>query len=127
MKILNVRSNYDHSKEAINSLKGKVRVQLSIENVAGKTWLQKKNLVMNKLLKVFGDIPTGVSFAKRETRDLENNPDGLRIFVICDWIKRNRFHDNKGIFHMGSLIQAINRQIEGKTKKRLLRKIEKTL
>lgn len=114
------KSNYKYIKEVKKTFNGRMRKQLIILDVKGKTWETKKELVHKKLIKSFYGVPNGVSFHKRKTSDLKNNPDGLRLFVKCSWIKRNRFDDKNGVFHVGSLIQAINRQIEGKTKDNIL-------
>ena len=121
MKILNVKSNKDYCKEIVTTISGRIRRQLSVMDVSGKTWSEKRKDIHDFFIKVYGDIPNGVSFARRKTKDLKNNPDGLRIFVLCSWIKRNRFFDKDGIFHMGSVLQAINKQIEGKTNKKILK------
>jgi hypothetical protein len=120
MQIRNVKINNRFTKEVQETFNGRMRKKLVTLNVKGKSWEQKKNLIYDKLIKIYNDIPEGVSFHKRKTKDIKNNPDGLRVFVKCDWIKRNRFDDQKGIFNFGTLIQAINRQIAGRTKKNIL-------
>lgn len=101
---------------------GILRNQLIEYNVSGMTWTEKKELIEKEMKLVYGDIPKGVSFLKRETKKNEVNPDGLRLFVYCEWIKRNRFYDYKGILRVGRIFKAINKQIEGKTKKDILKK-----
>lgn len=120
MKITNVNSNQDYSKEVVKTVSGRIRKKLAVMDVSGKTWNDKRKDVKKVLMKVYKDIPDGINFARRKTKDLNNNPDGLRLFVLCSWINRNRFYDEKGIFNIGSLLQAINRQIDGKTKKNIL-------
>ena len=121
MKITNVKSNATYSKEVVRTITGKIRKQLVTMNVSDKTLQEKKKKVTKTLLKIYGAIPDGVSFSKRKTKD-SHNPDGYRLFVVCSWIKRNRFYDINGIFKIGSLVQAINRQIDGTTKKCILKK-----
>lgn len=113
------KANRELSKHTIRSKNGKLRRKLIILNVSGLSWTKKKNLIHKHLIKVFGQVPSGIVFDKRKTKDI-NNPDGLRLFVRCNWIKVNRFYDYKGEFKLGTLIEAINRQIENKTKNNIL-------
>ena len=123
MKITNVKPNHEKTKKFVKNFSGKVRKVFITLDVKGKTWEEKKKIVQDKLIKTYGDIPDGVVFSKRATKD-RNNPDGLRLFVLCSWIKRNRFHDNKGFFPFGSLCNAINKQVEGRTKNNILLTLE---
>ena len=117
----NIKANTDYCKEVKTTTKGKIRKVLSTIDVYGKTWNEKRKIIEEILIKSYGKIPDEISFYRIKTKDFENNIDGLRIFVVCDWIKRNRFYDNKGIFKIGSLLNAINKQIEGKTKENILK------
>lgn len=119
MKINNVKVNNDNHKEMVQTIGGRVRKKLKVFDVDNLTWENKKTLITEHLFETYGDIPDGITFSARKTKD-SHNPDGLRIFVRCSWIKRNRFYDNKGIFPIGTLINAINKQIEGKTKSNIL-------
>ena len=119
MIIKNVKSNYTYCKEVITTINGRIRKKLSVLDVSEKTLTEKREIITKRLLRVYGAIPDGVRFSKRKTKD-PFNPDGYRIFVMCDWIKRNRYYDEKGKFKIGSLIYAINKQIEGKTNKNIL-------
>jgi len=119
MTIRNVKSNYTYCKEVIKTMDGRIRKKLSVLDVSEKTLTEKREIITKRLLRVYGAIPDGVRFSKRKTKD-PFNPDGYRIFVMCDWIKRNRYYDEKGKFKIGSLIVAINKQIEGKTNKNIL-------
>lgn len=120
MQIKNVKANNDFTKHVVKTFNGRMRKKLVVLEVEGKTWEEKKELINKKLVRAYGKLPNGISFEKRKTNDKKNNPDGLRFFVKCFWIRRNRFHDYKGIFHLGTLIQAINRQIKGKTRNNIL-------
>jgi hypothetical protein len=100
---------------------GITRNQLIEHNVSGKLWNEKKELVEKEMKFLYGCIPTGISLLKRETKKTDINPDGLRIFVHCDWIKRNRFYDYKGVLKLGRIFKAINKQLEGKTKSNILK------
>jgi len=121
MIIDNVKANHIYCKEVIRTMSGRIRKKLRILDVSGKTLKEKKILIEQDLLKIYGNIPDGIRFSKRKTKD-KHNPDGFRLFVICEWIKRNRFYDVGGTFKIGSLMQAINNQIEGKTKINILKK-----
>ena len=113
-------SNLNYCKEITQTVRGKIRKQLKVIDVSGMTWIQKKNEIEEHLYIAYNKIPDGITFSKRKTKDIKNNPDGLRIFVLCNWIKRNRFYDDGGIFKIGSLMQAINKHIEGTTRKNIL-------
>lgn len=121
-KITNVKSNHNATHTISTTKTGKDRNQLTILDVDGMEWQEKKELVEKELKNIYEEIPDGISFIKRKTWPDENNPDGLRIFVHCCWIKRNRFHDNYGKFELGRLVKAINKQIDGETRKRILLK-----
>ena len=113
------KPNKELSKHTVETKNGRLRRVLKVLNVSGLSWTRKKNLIQKHLIDTFGTIPSGVVFDKRKTKDI-NNPDGLRVFVRCNWIKVNRFYDYKGEFKIGTLIEAINRQVENKTKKSIL-------
>lgn len=121
MIINNVKANYKKTKEISQNINGKIRKKLVTLNVKGMDWEEKEKIIKENLIKIYSTIPNGITISKRKTSDKDNNPDGLRIFVKCNWIKRNRFHDYKGTYPLGSLLQAINRQIEGKTKENILK------
>ena len=119
MKINNVNVNHDNHKEMIQTISGRIRKKLKVFDTDNLSWDDKKKMITEYLIDTYGEIPQGVSFSKRKTKD-KHNPDGLRIFVICDWIKRNRFYDENGVFKIGTLINAINKQIEGKTNPKIM-------
>lgn len=120
MEITNVKSNYTYCKEVVKTIDGRIRKKLIVMDVSGKTVAEKRKLISDKLLKAYGAIPDGITFSKRKTKD-KHNPDGYRIFVVCEWINRNRFYDDKGEFKIGTLMTAINKQIDGQTKKQILK------
>jgi hypothetical protein len=119
-KIKNVHSQPVMTHTLGETKTGKIRNKLTVLNFDGMLWKEKKNILEKELVNAFTAIPDGVSFIKRKTQKTKINPDGLRIFVHCKWIKRNRFYDYKGKFKLGTLIKSINKQIEGKTKKTIL-------
>jgi len=107
------------SKTTFN--KNKVlRKRLIVLDVSAMEYGAKKKLIETQLLKTFGEIPSGVSFDIRFTKKSKHNPDGKRIFIRCDWIKRNRFHDMDGKFHYGTLIKAIKKRLLGTIKPQIL-------
>lgn len=119
--INNVNAKYGHNKVVVKNINNKIRKKLITIDVKKLTWEEKKNIIQTKLIDVYGDIPNGISFIKIRSRDIINNIDGLRLLVKCDWIKRNRFFDYNGVFHFGTLINAINKEIEGTTKQTILK------
>jgi uncharacterized protein YfkK (UPF0435 family) len=106
-----LKSNPNYCKEITQTIRGKIRKKLKVINVSNMTWEQKKNEIKEHLYMAYGNIPDGLTFSKRKTKDIKNNPDGLRIFVLCNWIKRNRFYDDGGKFKLGAFIVNINEHI----------------
>ena len=121
-KIENVQAQPVCTHTLTESVRGKLRNKLTVLDVAGKTWKEKRDMIYELLIHDFGEIPEGVSFMRRKTnaKDKKNNPDGLRILVYCTWIKRNRFYDENGKFNYGTVVKAVNKQIIGFTKKHIL-------
>lgn len=119
-KIKNVDSQPTMTHTLGESKNGTLRNKLTVLNVAGKVWKEKRDLVQEKLEVAFERMPEGVAFCKRKTPKNKWNPDGLRLLVHCAWIRRNRFYDEDGMFKLGTLIKAINKQIEGETKYHIL-------
>jgi len=120
-KVTNVKVQPDALHEVVD-VPGttKMRKKLIKFDVSGMTFAEKKELITNEMIKVFGEFPNDVTIMKRSTRKTDVNPDGLRILVHCKWIKRNRFYDYNGLFSFGRLVKAINKQIEGKTRRSIL-------
>ena len=115
-KVKNVSVQPDALHEIVDVAENKLRKKLIQLKTAGLTFQEKKELVLKELIKTYGEVPNGISIVKRITKKTDVNPDGLRILVNCDWIKRNRFNDYHGIFRFGRLVKAINKEIEGKTR-----------
>ena len=88
---------------------GQVRRKLCIVDVNGKSFEEKKEILGSRLKDTYGTIPKGVSFKKMQTRKSIQNPDGIRVLVYCNWIKRNRFYDENGKFKFGRIVKAINK------------------
>ena len=120
MEIKNVNTQPVMAHTLTEDKNGKLRNQLTILDVSGKTWKEKRDMIHEQLVYVYEDVPEGISFLKRKTPVNEWNPDGLRILVHCSWIERNRFYDEFGQFKLGTVIKAVNRQVEGKTKDHIL-------
>ena len=122
-KITNVEAQPVMTHTLGTDYQGKMRNKLTVLDVAGMPWKEKRDWIHKELVTAFGEIPDGVMVVKRKTKPDKWNPDGLRIMVHCAWLKRQRFDDYRGDYKLGTLIKAINKQIDGKTKRRLLKKI----
>jgi len=99
---------------------GVLRKRLVVLDVSAISYEKKKEMIEEKLIRTFGEIPEGLTFDVRFTKKTNKNPDGKRVFVRCSWIKRNRFHDNEGKFHYGTLVKAINKHLLGQTKPNIM-------
>jgi len=118
--IKNVNTNTDDLHEIIETGDNKFRKKLVKINMVGLNFDSKKELIKKELEKTYGSIPEGITFRKLSTQKSHDNPDGFRVLLNCNWIKRNRFYDYKGEFKLGRVFKAINKQIEGTTNKDIL-------
>lgn len=119
-KIENVKPQPIMMHTLSKSTRGNMRNKLTVLDVSGMTWLEKKKLVEKEIMIAYGDIPEHVLFLRRQTVKNKTNPDGLRLFIFCPWLKRNRFDDYGGVIKLGQIFKAFNKQIEGKTNPDLL-------
>ena len=118
---MNIQANREEESEIKEFEDGNMRKVLVVLNVSGLNFNEKKVLITDKLKEVYGEIPEEIKITRVTTRPDNYNPDGWRILVECNWLKRQRFHDDKGIYRFGTLLKSINNFILNKTNKRLLK------
>lgn len=116
---MNVIHDDDATHEIIERDDGTLRNKLRTFDVKGLPYKEKRDMIHKEIMDTFDDIPDGIHFSKMQTKKNENNPDGYRVLVSCDWLTRQRFYDRKGVYGIGRLVKAINKEIKGITRDRL--------
>lgn len=110
--IENVKFGEDDIHEIVEIGDNKYRKKLIILDTKGMIYEDKKKIIVKELKKVYGEIPKGITFEKIKTEKTKIIPDGFRILIKCDWIKRNRFYDYNNGLKFGRILKAINKHIK---------------
>ena len=76
---------------------------------SGMTWEEKKIMIEEKITDKFGEIPEGVTFKKLNMKSgsCETNPDGMRLLVNIEGLRRQRLYDYKGRFKLNRIYKEI--------------------
>jgi len=109
-----------NTHDVVESDNSKYRKKLIKLDVSGLTYNEKKELLKNEIEKSCPSIFDDISFKKISTRKSVHNPDGIRILIHCNWIKRNRFFDLDGKFRLGTVYKAYNKYKTGTTNESIL-------